>query len=84
MNLPNLPMSRWQRWSLVLLRKPVLWALMVCTSGATLMMVQSMADTNAPGWPKQAAKREVAGALAVSRGAASSAHGEQRPDDTER
>ena len=84
MNLPNLPMSRWQRWCLVLLRKPVLWAFMVCTGGATLMMVQGMAETQMPGWPKPQAKQSAAGSVTVSSGAVSTAQFEKRTDETER
>ena len=90
MNLPNLPMSRWQRWCLVLLRKPVLWAFMVCTSGATLMMVQSMAQTQMPGWPKPSAKQTAAGSMASSNSSVAGgelrrkADREARPDETDR
>ena len=84
MNLPNLPMSRWERCCLVLVRKPVLWALMVCTGGATLMMVQGMAESQLPGWPKPEAKRSTAESVVVSGGAGSSAQIEKRTDETER
>jgi hypothetical protein len=84
MNLPNLPLSRWERCCLVLLRKPVLWAFMVCTGGATLMMVQGMAQTQMPGWPKPPATQEASGSVAVNSGALSSAQIEKRLDEKER
>jgi hypothetical protein len=84
MNLSDLPMSRWERWCLALTRKPVLWAFMVCTGGATLIMVQGMAQTQMPGWPKPPAKQSATGPVAVSSGAASAAQIEKRTDETER
>jgi hypothetical protein len=84
MNSPSLPTSRWDRFCLLFMRKPVVWAFMVCTGGATLMMVQGMAESQMPGWPKPPAQPSASGSVAVSSGAVSSAHLEKRTDETER
>jgi hypothetical protein len=82
----NLPLSRWDRWCVVVVSKPVVWALMLCTGGATLMMVQSMAEM--PGRPTppatQATTPTAVGSVAANRGAASAAQLEKRTEDKER
>jgi hypothetical protein len=85
----NLPMSRWDRWCMVVVSKPVVWALMLCTGGATLMMVQSMAEM--PGRPTppavqaaQAATQTAAGTVAANSGAVSTVQLEIRSDEQER
>src|SRR5262249_15210960 len=88
MDLPNLPMSRFERWCLVLFKKPVLWALMVCTGGAALMMVDGIAQTQMPTRSPSAAKSTAPASLAAGSttpdGPASTVSLENRSDDSSR
>ena len=81
----NLPMSRWDRWCMVVVSKPVVWALMLCTGGATLMMVQSMAEMpGRPTPPATQAKQAAAGTVAANSGAVTSAQIEIRTAEKDR
>jgi hypothetical protein len=79
----NLPLSRRERVLLGLFRKPVLWALMVCTSGAALMMVDGIAQTQLANQPASMPKSTPSDPVAAN-GPASSAILDKASDDARR
>ncbi len=84
----SLPMSRFDRCCAILFKKPVVWAFMVCTGGATLMMVDGIAQTQMaqsqiPNRTISAAQSAAPGSVAAN-GPTSATPLETRADDAGR